>query len=238
MLTALQRTDSGRVSSIRIGIGRGKNTASEGGVVTATVLSVQRHHDVEHACFFRSELSVGTQHGKDGFGSGLSRNEAMHDHRLVVELRAHRVVREHHDARQARDQRDRRINLVDDVAILRVLVIGVEQQHRARQRVHDVVGRRAHDGRGGEAVGQLTLRVEHRDEAVQLVFGRQIAHQQQIGDLLVVETAAGVVDAQQVADLVTAQTQRAFVRQLLVVGDDVAVDVGDAGDAGDDLPQI
>ena len=132
VLATLQRADRRRVRRIRIGVGGGEHACGERRIVAAAMLGVQAQHDVEHARLLVGELAVGAQHRQDGLGGGLPRDEAVHDHRLVVELRAHRVVREHHDARQARDQRDRRIDLVDDVAILRVLVVGVEQQHRAR----------------------------------------------------------------------------------------------------------
>ena len=168
MLTALQRTDSGRVSSIRIGIGRGKNTASKGGVVTATVLSVQRHHDVEHACFFRSELPVGTQHGKDGFGSGLPRNEAMHDHRLIVERGTLGIVSQHHDARQTGNKRDCRTDLVLEGTLFRLWVVSIQHEHRTLQKVHDVMRRRAHDLRSGEAIGQIALSIKCLNKHIEL----------------------------------------------------------------------
>ena len=168
MLATLQRTDSSRISSIRIGVGRGKNTASEGGVITTTMLSVQRHHDVEHACFFRGELAVGTQHGKDGFRSGLPWNEAMHDHRLIVERSTLGIVSQHHDARQTRNKRDCRTDLVFEGTLFRLWVVSIQHEHRTLQKVHDAMRRRAHNLRSSEAIGQIALRIKRLNEHIEL----------------------------------------------------------------------
>ena len=102
------------------------------------MLGMQAQHDVQHARFLSRELAIGTQHGQDGLGRGLTGNEAMHDHGAVVVASLLRVVGQHHDARQTRDQRDGGVDLVMSRTILGVRVVGVQQQDGALQHVHDV----------------------------------------------------------------------------------------------------
>ena len=59
------------------------------------MLGMQAQHDVQHARFLSRELAIGTQHGQDGLGRGLTGNEAMHDHGAVIVSSLLRVVGQH-----------------------------------------------------------------------------------------------------------------------------------------------
>ena len=222
MLAALERADGRRVRRVRVGIGRRQHARCERGVVTAAVLGVQAQHDVEHARFLRREMAIGTQHGQNGLGRRLTRNKAVHDHGLVVEARAFGVVREHHDARQTRNERKSRRDLVVERA---VFGIGV------RRRV-------AHDHGRRKAVGQLTEAVDNGNELAQLLLRGQFAHQQQVRDLFVCKTPVKRCALQQVADAVAAEREHAFVRTLVSFGKHVAVHVGDIRHACDDARSV
>ena len=238
VLAALERADGRRVRRVRVGIGRRQHARCERGVVTAAVLGVQAQHDVEHARFLRREMAIGTQHGQNGLGRRLARNKAVHDHGLVVEARAFGVVREHHDARQTRNERKSRRDLVVERAVFGIGVIAVEQQDRTRKHVHDVRRRVAHDHGRRKAVGQLTEAVDNGNELAQLLLRGQFAHQQQVRDLFVCKTPVKRCALQQVADAVAAEREHAFVRTLVSFGKHVAVHVGDIRHACDDARSV
>ena len=162
--------------------------------------------------------------------SGLAGDEAVHDHRSALVARALRVIGQHHDARQTRDERDGGVDLVLRRAVLGLVVVGVQQQDGAREHVHDVGRRVAHDHGRGEAVGQLALSVQHGHEAIKQLARGQLAHEQQIRHFLVVEAALGAA-VQQIVYVVAPVAQRALVRALLVIGDHVAVHVRDVRQA-------
>ena len=195
---------------------------------------MQTQHDVQHARLLLSERAVGPQHRQDGLSRGLAGNETMHDHGFVVVTGALGVVRQHHDARKTGDERDGGMNLVMRRAILRVLIVRVQQQNGAREHVHDVGRRVAHNHGGSEPVGQLALGVEHRDEPVELVLRGQFAHKQQICHLFEVEAALGSIGSQQVVHIVSAIAKASLVGDLLVVRHHVAMDVRNIRESGDD----
>ena len=141
------------------------------------------------------------------------------------------VVGQHHDARQAADQRQRRVNLVAGRAVLGAFVGRVQMQDGAGHHVHQVGRRVAHENVGGEAVGQLALGIDHLHEAGQTLAGGQLAHEQQVGHLLVGEAALGIQIAQQIIDIVAAQAQASLGRHLLAVGHYITVHVGHVGHA-------
>ncbi len=189
--------------------------------------------NVEHARLIGGKAAVWTQHRQDGFGSGLTGNEGVHDHGFAVIARALRVIRQHHDARQARYERKRGVNLVLGGPILGVRVMAVEEEHRSSQHVHDVGRRVAHDHGGGEAVRQLALGVNDLDEGIKLGLRGKLAHKQQIGDFFKGKATIARLVAEEVVEVVAAQAKRALVSQLFAVGDNVAVHVGNIGHAGD-----
>ena len=195
------------------------------------MLGVQAQHNVEHAGLFRREGAVGAQHGEDRLGGGLPGHEAVHDHGVVVEGRALGVVGKHHDARQAADERQRRVNLMLRRAVLSALVGRVQAQDGAGEHVHEVRRRAAHDHRCREAVGQLALGIDHLHEAGQTLAGGQLAHEQQVGHLLVGKAALGIQIAQQIIDIVAAQAQASLGWHLLAVGHHITVHVGHVGHA-------
>ena len=162
----------------------------------------------------------------------------MHDHRPVMVAGALRVVGEHHDARQAGNERDGGFDLVLERARFRVGVGRVQQQNRALEHVHDVRRRLVHDHGRREAVRQLAVVVKRADEVAQLVFGGQLPHEQQVGNLLECEPAVQRSLPQEVFDVVAAEREHAFVRTLVAFGKNVAVHVRNVGDAGDDAGTV
>ena len=189
---------------------------------------MQAQHDIEHARFLRRELPVGAQHGQNGLRRGLTRDETMHDHGLVVVTRADRVVRQHHDAGETGDKGDSGADFVLDGSILGVFVVGVQKQDGSSQHVHDVGRGVAHDHGRSETIRQLALGIDGGDIVGKLLLRGKLAHQQQIGYFFVVEPAIFRVDAQKVVQVVPAQAQLAFIGAFLAIGHDVAMHVGDA----------
>ena len=151
----------------------------------------------------------------------------MHDHGAVVVARLLSVIGKNHHARHARHERNRRVDLVLGRAVFCIGVIGVQKKNRACEHVHDVGRSVLQDHRCGEAVGQLALRIDRGDEGIELVSRGQLAEKQQVGYLLEAEARRGALLAEQVGDLVAAQAQRTLVRQLVTVGEQIAVHVRD-----------
>ena len=108
-------------------------------------------------------------------------------------------------------------------ALLGVRIVGVQVQNGARQHVHQVARRYGHERIGGEAVGQLALGIYGGHEAVEALLVGQVAHQQQVAQLLEREAPLGTLLAEQVVQLVAAQAQRAFGWHLHPIDDLVAV---------------
>ena len=198
VLATLQRPDRRRVRGVRVRIGGRQHVRGERRVVAATVLGMQAQHDVEHARFLRCELPVGAQHGQNGLRRGLTRDETMHDHGLVVVTRADRIVRQYHNAGQAGDEGDGGADLVLNGSILGVFVISVQKQDGSSQHVHDVGRGVAHDHGRGETIGQLALSIDGGDIVGKLLLRGKLAHQQQIGHLFIVESAILRINAQKV----------------------------------------
>ena len=122
---------------------------------------------------------------------------------------------------------DRAVYLVLGRAILGMLVVRVEKKDGASQHVHDVRRNVAHDHGRREPVGELALRVDHLDEAIELPLRGQLAHEEQVAYLLVAVAAVVRRVAEQIVQIVAAEAQKPVVGALLAVGDDVAVHVGD-----------
>ena len=106
-------------------------------------------------------------------------------------------------------------------------VVGIQKKNRAGQHVHDVRRGVLQDHRCGEAIGQLALRIDRGDEGVKLVSRGQLTEKEQVGYLFEAETSRGALLTEQVGDLVAAQAQRALVRQLVAIGEQIAVHVRD-----------
>ena len=64
---ALHRANGRRIRRIRIGVGRAQHVRSKRGVVAAAVFHVNAQHDIQHTCFHLGKLTVGAQHGQNGF---------------------------------------------------------------------------------------------------------------------------------------------------------------------------
>ncbi len=235
---ALQAANRSRIGGIRIGVGGRKHAAREGRVVTAAMLGMQRHHDVEHARLFGTELTVGTQHGKNRLGGVLTRDEGVDDHRAVVEFRLLGIPGKHHDARQTREQRNRRHHLVAQAAVFRIFRAGIQQQHRTREHIHDVDRDVACNQMLGEAVRQLALLVDGLFKKEQLFTRGQLAAHEKVGDLLETEAAFAKYVLHQVFDIVAAESQMTFNRGFAVIGNDVAVNIRNVRDAGDHARSI
>ena len=199
----------------------------EAGIVAAAVLGVQTQHDVEHARFFRRELAIGAKHRQDGLGRRLTRDKAMHDHGAIVVARLLGVIGKDHHARHARHEGNCRVDLMLGRAVLRVGIVGIQKKNRTGKHVHDVRRGVFQDHRCGEAIGQLALRIDRGDEGVELVSRGQLAEKEQVGYLFEAETSRGALLTEQVGDLVAAQAQRALVRQLVAIGEQIAVHVRD-----------
>ena len=155
------------------------------------MLCVQAHHDIKHARLFGRERAIRAQHGKDGLRRALTWNETMHDHRIAVEIRLLRMVGEHHDALQTRDERNSCFDLMLDGTIFGVGVVCIERDDRTRQHDHQVRCRMAHDTCGREAIGQFALCIDSSHELVEFVLRRKFAEHEQVRDLFKTIALAG-----------------------------------------------
>ena len=110
-------------------------------------------------------------------------------------------------------------------------VVGVQQHHRTCEHVHDVRGGVAHDHGSREAVRQLALRIDGGNIVVKLLLRRQLAHQQQVGHLFIIEAPIFRIHAKKVVQVVTTKAQLAGIGHFFAIGHNVAMYVGNASQA-------
>ena len=149
----------------------------------------------------------------------------MHDHRIAVEIRLLRMVGEHHDALQTRDERNSRFDLMLDGTIFGVRIVCIERDDRTRQHDHQVRCRVAHDARSREAIGQFALCIDSSHELVELVLRRKLAEHEQVRDLFETITLAGRSIAEQIVDIVATERELAFDGNLVALVHHVAITI-------------
>ena len=134
-----------------------------------------------------------------------------------------------HDGRHAGDQFNRLTQHVLHRQVIRYVIIGIQCQHRTGEFVHDVRRRRLDDHILGKKFGQLPIAGKQFPEFFQLRAGRQLAEQQQPGDLLESETLLRGTAFHQLVDIVPTVGQPSLHRCALTFIEHIAVHVADQG---------
>ena len=116
--------------------------------------------------------------------------------------------------------------------VVGLVVVAVQGQQAARQRVHHVAGGGFHHHIPHEILGQMAIVIEHQAEFVQLRAGGKLPENEQIHGLLKAEPLLRQAALHQLPHVVAAIVQHALTGDGVVVVDGVALDLGDAGKAG------
>ena len=135
------------------------------------------------------------------------------------------------DQREAGDEADGLPQDVFERGIVRALVVGIQGQHAAGQLVHDVAAGGLEDHVLGEGGGHLPGLGHDVIEALQLRAGRELAEQEQVGDLFIAEGAVLLVRGDDILDADAAVVKLAGHRHALAVHHIVALDAADLADA-------
>ena len=143
-----------------------------------------------------------------------------------------------HDVGQPGDQLNGLAQHVLHGEIVRILVIGIQGQHRPGQLVHDVGGGRLDDHVLGKILRQLPAAGQQLTEFFQLLPGGQLAEQQQPGGLLVAEPVFFHTARHQIAHVHAPVDQTAFLRRLFPFVHHIAMDVADQGQSGHDAAAV
>ena len=230
MLGALQAGKRRRDDGVGVRPGRGDDAGREGRVVAAAVLHVQQQGNVQHVGLEVGVLLVGTQHLQQVFRRGQARVGAVDVHAaaaLIVIVGVVAVDRQH---RENADELDALFQLGLQVGLANVVIVAGQRQHAAGQRVHQVVTGGLHDDIAHKVCRQVAAFGKAGGEALELLFVRQVAEQQQIGRALK-RIALAAQTADQVIDVVAAVPELALAGNLLAVALLKGVDAGNVRDA-------
>jgi len=234
---ALERADRARDGAVGVGAGGGERAADEGGVV-AGVLGVQDEHEVEQVRFLRGEGFVLANHPQQIFGHGQIGRRVVDIEGLPVEVVALGSIGVGRDERETADELDRLAQQVLERGVVRAVVEGIQSQHAAGQLIHDVTAGRLENHVLGEGVGHRPGGGEDAHELLLLLLARQMAQQQQIGDLLVAEGAVFPVRLDDVLYADAAVVEFAGHRHAHAVLHAVALDAADLADTDDDTGAV
>ena len=122
------------------------------------------------------------------------------------------------------DQQHRLPQDVRNSDIVRIRIVGIQRQNGALHPVHDIRTRCFHDDIPDKLARKLAVLSQKIDEITQLFPVRQLAEQQQIGDLLKIEPVVPE-PLYQIRDLVALVVQLALDRNRLPVNIPVSVHV-------------
>ncbi len=222
-----QRADRRGNRGIDVGSRGGQHPRGERGVVAAAVLGVDHHADVQQLGFLVGEDAVGADGVQNGLRRGLGRVDGVEVHAFFVEMPALDLIGVRHDGGQAGNELDGLAHVVFQRRVVRVVIVGIQGQNRARELVHHVPRRRLDDHVLRKIFGQLAVAVQHLAEPVQLAARGLLPEKQQPGDFLVPEAVLSDTSVHDVVQVDAAVGQLALVRDTLAVGNQIPVHVAD-----------
>ena len=168
----------------------------------------------------------------------MARLVGVEEHALLVKVPALDLVGVGHDGGHPGDEGDALAHVVLQRLVVRVVVVGVEGQHRPGQLVHNVLTGGLDDHVLGEVLGQLPVVVEELAHPVELPPVGELAEDQQPGHLLKAEAVLGLAPGHDVLDVDAPVGEPPLVGDLVPVGDEVAVDVAHMGQPGHDAGAV
>ena len=234
---ALERADRAGDGAVGIGAGGADRAADKGGVI-GRVLGVQDHHEIEQACLLDGILLVLAEHAQIVFGQAQAGLGVVHIERLAVDIVPLRLIGVGGDERKARDEFDGLAREVLHGGVVRVVVIGIEVRDAAGELVHDVVARVVQDVVLLKALGQKARLLEQEIELLQLIPRRQVADEQEIGDLLIAEGSGLLMGGDDVLHADAAVIELAGHGLAHAVLHIIALHGADVAHAGDDAGAV
>ena len=227
MQRTFQRTDRTGNCTVRVGSAGGQRAADEGRVVAAAVLGMNHHHHVEKVRLFFRVAGVRANHAQEVLRRGKLRARIVDMQRFSVKIVAVHRVGICHNCRERANELDGLREQIVCRRIIRVFIVGIQQQHAPRQIVHDVPARVAHDHAFGEAFRELPGFAHDIIEIGKLRFCRQVSHQKQVRDLLVAERSILAMCFDDFVEINAAVIELAWHGHAPAVFDQIALDAAD-----------
>ena len=112
--------------------------------------------------------------------------------------------------------------------VVGLVVVAVQGQQAPGQGVHHVSGGGLHHHVTDKILGQMAILIEHLAERIQLLLGGKLPENEQIHGLLKAEPLLRQAALHQLPHVVAAIVQHALAGDGVVVVDGVALDLGDA----------
>ena len=212
-------------------MGGGDDVGGEGRVVAAAVLGVQDQRQVQRLRLEPGVAPALAREHEDVLGGRLRRVGVADHQRAAVVVVGLRLVGVGGDGRNRADEVNglREAGLERQVVGRGAGVIGVGEEHRAGERIHEVLRRVLHDRVLLEAVGELAVGADAVLPVDELTRRRQLAEEEQVRGLLVAEPVLAAVGLHDVAHVDAAVVQLARHRAPLAFVHHVAVHVADCG---------
>ena len=129
----------------------------EGRVVTAAVVHVQEQAGVKHAGFCFCVVPVRAEDVQEVLRKGAVRERRDDVKRAVALLMLVGIVPVHRELRETGDEFEALPHDAGQRDIVALLIVGIEGEHAAGERVHDVERRFLHDDVSYESCGQLAV---------------------------------------------------------------------------------
>ncbi len=197
------------------------------------MLRVDHQTAVEQNGFLAREQSVRTNQAENIFRCGVVGVRHVQIHRRIVEVTALRLIGVGNDNREFCDQVDGLPHDIFQTGVIRIGIIGIQSERRYGQLVHNINAGGAHNHVLGEAVRQGAFLREQARKGIELLLIGQAAGEQQIRSFRKTEPVLRVKAVEQIVQIVTAINQTALNRLDLALVHHITVNVGDAGNAGE-----
>ena len=121
---------------------------------------------------------------------------------------------------------------VRDGDVVAPVIIGIEGQDAAGQGIHHILAGRLHDNIPHKVGRERAVGSQKSRKVRELLFVRQAAKEQQIGDLFKAEALFGYEALYKLFDVQSAVVELSFTGDLLPVHGLVSLDLADLGKAG------
>ena len=116
--------------------------------------------------------------------------------------------------------------------VVGLVIVAVQGQQAPGQGVHHVSGGGLHHHVTDKILGQMAILIEHLAERIQLLLGGKLPENEKVHRFLKAEALLSQAALYQLPDVVAAIVQHTLAGDGVVIIDGVALDLGNAGKAG------
>ena len=186
---ALQGTDGRGHDGIGIRQGGGDHMGGEGGIVSAAVLHVEDHADIQDPRLQRRKLAVRAKDMEDIFRHGAFRERLVDEQAVAVMVMAVGLIAVNGQHRTEADELQALTQHIGKGNIIGPVVIGVERQDASCQCIHHILAGGFHDNVADEAGGKASVVDEKFFKFREFFLIGKLVEQEEICNLFVTEPA-------------------------------------------------